>query len=91
MKILWVDGVNSFTEVRVCYMLSAQTLISSSKAVGLVECDLLMLTVPDFLPVLRALGSSGDVMVVRGVGSSSGGIDFSLMMHQNVVPLSANA
>lgn len=35
-------------------MLSAQTLISSSKALGLVVCDLLMLTAPDYLPVLQA-------------------------------------
>lgn len=49
---MW-DGVNSFTEVRVCYMLSAQTLISSSKALGLVVCDWLM-TVRDYLPALQA-------------------------------------
>lgn len=53
MKTLW-DGVNSFTEVRVCYMLSAHTLISSSKALELLVCDLLMLTAPDYLPVLQA-------------------------------------
>lgn len=70
------------------HTLSAQTLISSSKATGLVKCDLLMLTVPFYLPVLHACGSSGNV---EGMESSSDGIGFSQMIHQNVLPLSANA
>lgn len=73
------------------HTLSAQTLISSSKATGLVKCDLLMLTVPFHLTVLHACGSSGNVVVVEGMESSSDGIGFSQMLHQNVLPLSANA
>ena len=72
------------------YYTSAQTLICSSKAVGLVACDLLMLTVPGYLPVLHAHGSSSNVVVVEGMESSSDGIGFSQMIHQNVLPLSAN-
>jgi len=86
-----LDGVNSFTEVRVYYMLPVQTLISSSKAVRLMVCDLLMLTVPDYLPVLHAHGIRGSVVVVEDMESSSDGTGFSQMIQQNVLPLSANA
>lgn len=72
-------------------MLSAQTLISSSKAVGLVACDLLILAVPDYLPALHAHGSSGNVVVVEGMESSSDGICISQMIHRDVLPLRANA
>lgn len=70
------------------YTLSAQTLISSSKVIGLV-----VLIVPDYLSVLCACGSNSNVVVVvaEDMECSSGGKGFSQMMHQNVFPVSENA